>query len=412
METIARSQPSSTRPDLRLFADAPHRLAFLAGAAALLLAMAWWALWLADQRWHLLGMRAPQIPAGWAHAVVMLYQVFTPFIFGFLLTVFPRWMNQAPVGPLGFLPAGGLLLAGYLVTVIGLFAAPPLVIAGMWLTLAGWVYGLVRLAVILWQDAGRTWHALSCGFALLLGATGLALFLAYAHGGDARLAFASIKLGGFGFLLPVFFTVCHRMLPFFASCVIPGYRVVRPMPALALFWAAAFGHVVLELAHAYAWMWLPDLALLALGAWLLWHWWPRAPMPGLLAALFLGFAWLPAAMALYAAQSLWFAATGEFILGRAPLHALAIGFFGSLLVAMVTRVTLGHSGRPLAMSRVAWFGFIAVQIVAVTRIVSEFAPGYATWQALSAFGWLIAFLPWALRCGWIWLTPRADGRPG
>ena len=35
--------------------------------------------------------------------------------------------------------------------------------------------------------------------------------------------------------------------------------------------------------------------------------------------------------------------------GRAPAHALYIGFFGSLLVAMVTRVTQGHSGRPLEL---------------------------------------------------------------
>ncbi len=36
--------------------------------------------------------------------------------------------------------------------------------------------------------------------------------------------FASIKIGTFGLLLPIYFTVCHRMIPFFASRVVAGYR--------------------------------------------------------------------------------------------------------------------------------------------------------------------------------------------
>ena len=58
----------------------------------------------------------------------------------------------------------------------------------------------------------------------------------------------------------------------------------------------------------------------------------------MLRVLFLGYAWLPLAMALYAAQSL-LRSDGIDMLGRAPAHALFVGFFGSLLVAMVTRVT-------------------------------------------------------------------------
>src|SRR6185295_3690809 len=91
-----------------------------------------------------------------------------------------------------------------------------------------------------------------------------------------------------------------------------------------------------------------------------WRNWPRSTMPPLLRVLFAGYAWLPIAMALFATQSAWYAATGNFVLGRAPAHAMFIGFFGSLLVAMVTRVTHGHSGRPLALGRVAGFAFIAI----------------------------------------------------
>ena len=89
-----------------------------------------------------------------------------------------------------------------------------------------------------------------------------------------------------------------------------------------------------------------------------------------------------------------------------------IGFFGSLLVAMVTRVTQGHSGRPLQLGRVAGFAFIAIQCVAVLRIVAELVPDAPAWQAFTAIGWLLAFLPWVLRSWYIYLTPRADHKPG
>ena len=135
-------------------------------------------------------------------------------------------------------------------------------------------------------------------------------------------------------------------------------------------------------------------------------------MPPLLRVLFIGFAWLPLALALYALQSLWFAIDGNFILGRAPIHALSIGYFGSLLVAMVTRVSHGHSGRPLQLGRVGLWAFACVQIVATTRVIAELVSDPLDWQIAAGIGWLLAFAPWAIRALWIYLTPRIDGQPG
>jgi uncharacterized protein involved in response to NO len=87
---------------------------------------------------------------------------------------------------------------------------------------------------------------------------------------------------------------------------------------------------------------------------------------------------------------------------------LFIGFFGSLLVAMVTRVTQGHSGRPLVLGRVAGFAFVAVQAVALLRVVAELQADALSWQAIAAAGWIAAFLPWVVRSCWIYLTPRVQ----
>lgn len=395
-----------------MLARAPHRLLFFIGAANVLLAMFWWTLWLVDARWHVLGLPQPQVYGGWLHAIVMQYHVLAPFMFGFLLTVFPRWMGQNELTRRHYVPVGLGLFGGQLLTLAGALGPAHLLHLGAVFTLVGWGTGLFYLLRMLWRDGGKTWHAVSCAGGLFLGFVGLLAYAAFLHVGDARLMFAAIKIGTFGLLLPVYFTVAHRMFPFFAGNVVKGYKPWRPMWLLGAFWPLVLAHLALELVHGYQWLWLADAPLLALAGTWLWRNWPRGPAPTLLRVLFLGYAWLPIALGLYIVQSLVYALEGDFILGRAPAHALFIGFFGSLLLAMVTRVTQGHSGRPLVFGGVAMFAFVVIQLVSVLRVAAELVPDQMAWHALAAIGWLLAFAPWVLRSLRIYLAPRADGKPG
>jgi uncharacterized protein involved in response to NO len=412
--TCAMDMPREPNPSLspRLLARAPHRLMFFIGASNLLLAMAWWAAWLASTRWHWFVIPQPDPYAGWLHAFVMQYQVLPSFFFGFLLTTFPRWMGLPELARWRYLPVGIGMFGGQLATLLGAFGWSGGMLAGAVLTLLGWCAGLAALGPLLLREQGTTWHARSCFAALCLGLLGLLAWLALLLGASPLFAFASIKIGTFGLLLPVFVTVAHRMFPFFAGNVVTGYKPWRPLWLLGLCWALTLVHLALELVHGYRWLWAPDLGLLALSTTLLWRWWPRGSRNGLLVTLFIGLAWLPIAFALYALQSVAYLETGVFRLGRAPAHAMFIGVFASILVAMVTRVTQGHSGRPLKMPAVAWFAFVAIQLVAILRIVAELAPDPMAWMAIAAFGWLLAFTPWVLRIGRIYLSPRADGKPG
>ena len=392
--------------------NAPHRLLFAVGAGNVLLAMLWWAAWLVATRWAPTSMPQPEVYAGWLHAIVMQYQVLAPFMFGFLLTVFPRWMGQEDLTKWHYVPVGVGLFGGQLLTLAGALGPGHLLHLGAVFTIAGWGTGLFYLLRWLWRDGGRTWHALSCGGALLLGLAGFLCYTVYLHTGNARLMFAAIKIGSFGLLLPVYVTVAHRMFPFFAGNTVAGYRGWRPMWMLAAFWPLVLAHLALELAHAYGWLWLPDAALLLLtGTWL-WRNWPRGQAPLLVKVLFWGYAWLPVAMLLYLVQSAIYLDGGGYTLGRGPAHALFVGFFGSVLVAMVTRVTQGHSGRPMVFGGVATFAFAVIQVVAVIRVMAELAPDQYLWHAVAALGWLLAFTPWVLRSLKIYTTPRTDGRPG
>ena len=396
-----------------LFASAPHRMMFFAGASAVIVSMLWWACFLGAGYFGHAFPAAP-VPPGWAHAVFTQYGMLPPFIFGFLLTVFPRWTAQPALTKRHYVPVFAGMFGGYLLAHAGLLGSKALLVAGIATMLAGWIAGLVVLGGVLMRNGAKDRHALSCYLALVLGACGLAAFGAFALDAPWQLAYVSIRVGTFGLLLPIYFTVCHRMVPFFSANVAgPGYRPFRPQWSLPLLWALLLAHLVLDLGHHQDLLWFVDapLAALFLVHWIGWQPW-KCLRPGLLAALHIAAAWLPLAFALYAAQSFLAWSDHGFLFPRAPAHALTAGFFGSMLVAMVTRVTQGHSGRPLEMGRIAWLTFALLQVVVVLRLYAEIANDAPRWLVIAAFGWVLAFVPWVARALWIFLTPRVDGRPG
>lgn len=396
-----------------LLASAPHRMMFFAGAAALIVSMLWWAGVLASGYFGF-AFPATPVPAGWAHAVFTQYGMLPPFIFGFLLTVFPRWMAQPALTRKHYVPVFIGVFGGYLLVHLGLLDMKPLLLVGLGLMLSGWVAALVALGGVLVAHKGHDMHAMSCYAALLAGACGLAAFAAYALGAPWQFAYVAIKLGTFGLLLPIFFTVCHRMVPFFSvSAIGTGYQPVRPAWSLPVVWTLLLAHLGIEVVHRQDLLWLADLPLAAVFLYHAIAWQPwKCTRPGLLLVLHIAFAWLPVAFMLYALQSLLAWLDYGFLLGRAPVHALTIGFFGSMLVAMVTRVTQGHSGRPLEMGTIPWLTFLLLQGVVAVRVIAEFTADAPRWLVFAAIAWLVAFLPWVLRSLWIFLTPRIDGRPG
>ena len=162
---------SAVRPSPALLAAAPHRLMFFIGAGNLLLAMAWWAAWLAAQRWPGL-LQVPQAATypGWLHAFVMQYQVLPSFFFGFLLTVFPRWMGLPDVPRWRYALAWGFSAARRVLGRAGAEAGGRSVHDHRRLVRAS------RTGPAVLAERGATWHARSCLAAMLLGLAGVLCF--------------------------------------------------------------------------------------------------------------------------------------------------------------------------------------------------------------------------------------------
>lgn len=394
-----------------LFA-APHRSLFFAGAVSLLLSFLLWGLELAA-RVGFLPHLAWTLPPGWMHALLVTVGVFPLFMFGFLLTAMPRWQGHDEIPKGRWLWAWRLLVAGWAVAFLGMLV-PGLLVPGLLLVFAGWG-GAQR---VLWQIAHHgdleALHARVVCYAMLTGMAALLAWVGYALTGEAIWARGAINIAVFGCLLPVFFAVCHRMVPFFSTGVIPSYVMVRPTWALVLVLGGSVLHAVLPLVGLQALSWVADAPAAFAALWLSWQWRlvPALRVP-LLGMLHIGFLWLGISMAMFAAQGLA-ALAGLQILGLAPLHALGLGFFGSVLMAMVSRVTLGHSGRKLAADRLTWGIFLGLEAVVLIRIAAEVAPG--EWSGALMFlalaGWLGVFGAWGVRYLPIYWRPRPDGRPG
>lgn len=386
---------------------------FLAGATQGLLTMLWWASDLASRHAQLLAVSSWPLPAPWIHAVLMVFGFFPFFIFGFVMTAGPRWQAAAPVGWGAYLSAFALMGAGWLAFYAALWL-PGLLLPALGLVLAGWCAGLPALMRVARTPSNEQTHIVAVVGGLTLGAVLFAAFLGYAAGGPGWLAEAAVKGSLWFFLLPVFTALCHRMVPFFSSAVLPNYRVVRPLWVLHGLLACYAAHGVLELAGLPQWTWVADApaATMALGLSVAWQM-PRSLAVRLLAVLHVAFAWLGCGLGLHAAHSLLlFFDAGS--LGLAPLHALTLGFFASAVIGMVTRVTLGHSGRALSADTATWLMFWGMQGVAVLRLVAEFVhlTGAANLFFLAALGWLAVFGAWYARFAPIYVKPRPDGRPG
>lgn len=410
--STARTAPAA----LARLASVPHRFFFLAGAIQLVAVALWWLADLGGRYAGLYGPIAWTVPAPWAHGFLMVFTVFPFFVFGFLMTAMPNWTG-VPVARRAHLAAGLPMVLGVASFYAGLALDARLALAGVALLVTGWLTGVTALARVVRANRGRDRHAAGLTALLGVGALAAASFGGWLATGAGAFAIASRHAGLWLFLLPLFLTVAHRLVPFFSSRVIEAYVTFRPRWSIRLLVAGCAAHFALELASAGAWLWVVDAPMAAWVGFLALKWGLRGSFRArLLVMLHLSLVALAAALALYALDSVTLALAGSAPLGLGPLHALAIGYFTAQTVAMVSRVSLGHSGRALEADSLTWRAFLGVLAVALLRVLSELwiVPPQARVSLALVAGllWLAVFAPWAARYVPIYLAPRADGKPG
>ncbi|MDP2831918.1 MAG: NnrS family protein [Pseudomonadota bacterium] len=394
------------------YTAASHRVMFLPGALQGVLVMLWWLLDMESRRTGGTGLGG--LPGPVLHTWWMLYGFFPFFIFGFLFTAAPNWLNGPAIPKPAYVASGVLMALGLLPIYAGL------VLPGLALHLAGWgvaVWALWRtLAGAPPQDK---FHPAIATGAATLGLFGDALFLLWAGWDFPEALRMAEAIGIWGFLVPTFLTVCHRMIPWFTSRIVPNYVMVRPYGPLWGLLAGCLVHGTLEVMERRELLWLVDLPMTIVVFWFATRWGVArgARQVRLLSMLHIAFLWLGLALLLHTGDSLARYAGLPWNAGHAPLHALGIGFFTSMLIGMASRVSLGHSGRKLEADATTWGLFWLVQAVALLRLLPELLPGLPAGLPqllipLAGAMWLLAFGVWAGKYAPMTWRPRVDGKPG
>lgn len=389
---------------------------FLLGAVQIVLAIVWWladllgryAQWYELPRWSI----APL----YAHSFLMTYALFPLFIFGFSMTAMPTWtLLKIPRG--SWVISASLVATGLVLFYAGLLFGMRIMAAGVFIFLGGWMLVWATLFTLVYRNRARDRHSLGIVCMLAIGAIGVALFGIALASGDFVYAGISRRMAIWLFLLPFFMIVSHRLVPFFSSKIIQNYVLYKPRASLVLPLICCSGHFVLEWLNLYAWTWAFDLPLAAWVAYLALRWGlARSFRVKLLAMLHLSLVALALALALYGIASLLTLFGYPGVMGSAPLHAIAIGYFSATTMSLVSRVSLGHAGRALEADPLTWRCFQGLMLIALLRVLGEFNFPAPTMRValllITALAWLAVFIPWGLHYVPIYLRPRADGKPG
>jgi len=418
---VDQTDTPATGTSLRWLRVAPHRLFFFLGMLGLAAASLWW---LAQLIARAAGVPlALTLPPAWIHGWLMLNGFLPFFMFGFLFTAGPKWLNViAP--PMKKLTLPGIAAGGaVLVVLIGAHVSTTLVAFGALLAAAAWGTLLWRfLRLVRVSRSSDQIHARLVLASFFVGALAHLAFAAAAFLASANWAHTAQMLSIWIFIAPVYVTVAHRLIPFFTANVVPLLDAWRPLWLLWAMLAVVLGHGLLPIAALLTGSVVFSMARIALDAaggalvlFVAWRWGVVQSLRNrLLAMLHLGFLWLGIALLLYAYAGAAALAGGALPgIGLAPLHALTMGFFGGTMFAMVTRVTAGHGGRALVADDFIWWLFWTLMGSVVVRILVDALPGHsAAFTVFAVALWSLVCVPWAVRNLLIYLRPRVDGRAG
>ena len=346
------------------------------------------------------------IPSGFEgvawHRHEMLFGFVGAAVAGFLLTAIPNWTGRLPI-------AGPPLLALFGVWAAARVAVLFSSVLGMWPAAILDVGLFVSLAVLAAREviASNNRNVPIVGLVLLFGGTDALDYLANAQMIDADLGWRS----AIALVVILISLVGGRIIPSFTRNWMAKRGVTSGLPtqpqsldllvivstAIALLFWLAFPDVPLTGAV---------LILAAAAQALRFSRWGghRTFADPLVVIMHAGYAWIPVGLLL-----LGLSVAGFDVARSAGVHALTAGAMATMILAVMTRASLGHTARPLQASPMTVAAYVCVVAGALVRVVASLGLGpYPIMLDLAGIIWgaamvlfLIAYSPilWGPRLG-------------
>ena len=394
MPTTAERVRTHTGPAILSYGFRPF---FLFGAIWAALVVAVWLPMLGG--W--LTLPTALSPVEW-HAHELVYGYVPAVVAGFLLTAVPNWTGRLPVTGTPLLALVSVWAAGRLAVLFSARIGAPVAAAIDLLFLACLACVIAREII-----AGR-----NLGNLKVLALVGL-LFI----GNAVFHAEASLMSGGTGYSIRIGVGGAVLLITLIGGRIIPSFTrnwLARQSPGRL---PIAFGPfdlacLVLGALAAACWIVYPHalatagLAALAgvshalrLARWAGY----RTTGEPLVLVLHFGYAFVPIGFLLLTLAIV----APDLVVASGALHAWTIGAIGTMSLAVMTRATLGHTGKALAASRSTQLIYVAIVIAALARILTAFDIWRNTALTISATAWVLAFAGFAVSFGPLLVKPRA-----
>ncbi len=340
------------------------------------------------------------------HSHEMVFGFTSAVIAGFLLTAVRNWTNLPTPHGLGlaaltclWLLARGLLLTDFAVPAVITDLAFLPVLAGV-------------IAVPIWRSRNLR------NLKLLVVLGGLSIANALFHLAQLGLlapvwrgASVTLALDLITILMAI---IGGRVIPAFTINAVPSARPVRSTFIEVTAVGSLVGILMLDALAPWFTLgdgvWVAALLIAALAniiRWLLWK--PHRTLGNaLLWMLPAAYGWIPVSLAIRAFS----------MLGAVPpvaaVHALTLGAISALMIAMMMRSSLGHTGRALRAGVAEVSAFLLVQFAAVVRVGGMFVePGlYRSSVMVSGALWSLGFAVFVFHYGPMLIRPRVDEQPG
>lgn len=339
------------------------------------------------------------------HAHEMVYGYSVAVIAGFLLTAVKNWTGEQTLYGPGLC---GLFLLWAIARILFLFGTSFIFIAAFF----DMLFMLCLIAAIAYPIVKtRQWRQTGILAKLILLTLGNGLF----YLGAAGLIEQGIYWGIYGGLLLIIgliLTLGRRVIPFFIEGGV-GYPVYlvnykwidRLSLVLLLAFFIFFVFIGNRQISAYISLALFFITTIRLFGWHTPGIWKKP----LLWSLYISFIFIDIGFLLFAVSDL----LNQPIM--LAFHAFSYGGIGIVTLAMMSRVSLGHTGRDIhSPPAVLTLSFVLLVLGGLCRVLLPIIDmnHYVTWILLSQIFWSVAYLIFVIAYARILIKPRIDGQFG
>jgi uncharacterized protein involved in response to NO len=378
---------------------------FLAGGLLAFLSVGYWLLILTGHAsWHL------AMPATLWHAHEMMFGFAGVVAVGFLLTAAQTWTGVPSISGKALMWLAFIWLAARLaffvvlpdVATFNLYAV--LVLQVTW-----WLGVIAALANMLLTAGSKNNYPFLVILVALCALNGLYLVLVLKQSMQLSLAVIDTAVLVMTLLVGI---VAGRVLPFFTAKGLSLTQQVRtPKIDKALMPLSVLAIILFFISKLFFTNISPALAIAVVAVLHLARacYWLNASVLKVPLLWSLHFSYLALGVGLMLVAVSFYS---DVILFKDALHLITIGTIGMMILAMMTRVSHGHTGRSLSIPHYMAVAFALVLAAGITRSLLPFVIGpHLAWQ-LSAVLWLVAFLLFLIHCTPILTQRRVDGRRG